>query len=54
MSHDDSNIVSSILANIDSEYEKIVKMAITWGKIHKYLRMTINYSLSGELKFSMV
>ena len=29
-------------------------MTITWGKIHKYLRMTIYYSLPGKVKLSMV
>ena len=54
MSHVDSDIVSRILANIDSEYRKIVKMAITRGKIHNYLGITIYYSSSGKVNFSMV
>ena len=29
-------------------------MTITWGKIHKYLRMTIYYYLTGELILYMV
>ena len=54
MSHVDSEIVSSILADIDAEYGNIVKMTITQGKIHKYLGMTINYSYQGKLIFYMV
>ena len=41
MLHVDSNIVSSIISDIDAEYGKILKMTITQGKIHKYLGMTI-------------
>ena len=54
MSHVDSDIVSSITADIDTEYGKITKMTITRGKIHKYLRMTIDYSYPVKVILSMV
>ena len=54
MSHVDYDIDSSILADIDTEYGKIVKMTITWGKIHKYLGMTIDQSFPGKVILSMV
>ena len=54
MSHIDSDIVSSVLSNIDIEYGNIVKMTITRSKIHKYLGMTINYFSLVKVKFSMV
>ena len=54
MSHVDSYIVSSVLADIDAEYGKIYKMTITRGNIHKYLGMAINYSYPGKEKLSMV
>ena len=54
MSHVDSGIVSSVLAEIDAEYENIVKMTITRGKIYKYLRITINYYSPGDVIFYMV
>ena len=54
MLHIDSDIVSSVLSDIDAEYGKIAKMTITQGKIYKYLGMTIDYSLPGKVKFSMV
>ena len=41
-SHFDPDVVSSVLAHIDAEYGKIVKMTITRGKVHKYLRKTID------------
>ena len=43
-SHVDPAIVSSILSGVNAEYEKISKMTITQGKVHKYLGMTIDYS----------
>ena len=54
ISHVDSNIVSSVLAYIDTEYGKISKMTITQVKIHKYLRMTIDYSSPDKVDFFMV
>ena len=54
MSRVDSNIVSSVLADIDTEYGKIVKMTIKQINIHKYLEITIAYHLSGKVNFSMV
>ena len=54
MSHVYSGIVSSVLANIGTEYGKILKITIPWGKIHKYLRMTIKYSSTLKVNISMV
>ena len=47
ISHVDPAVVSSVLSIIDVEYRKITKMSITRGKVHKYRRMTIYYSLPG-------
>ena len=49
-----SNIVSSILSDIDAEYGNITNMTIMQGKILKYLRMTIHYSLQGKSIFYIV
>ena len=54
MLHVDSDIISSALADIESEYGKVPIMAITWVKIQKYLGMTMDYSSSGKVKLSMV
>ena len=53
-SHVEPAVVSSVLADIDAEYGKISKMTIMRGKAHKYLGMTIDYSLSGKVILSMV
>ena len=42
MLHVDSDIVSSIMAHIDTKYRNIPKMTITQCKIHNYLRVTIH------------
>ena len=36
------------------EYGKIAKMTIMRVKVHKYLRMTIDYSSPGKLILSMI
>ena len=50
MSHVDSDIVYSILADVDTGHGK---MTITWGKIHKCLGMTIYYYSPVKLILSM-
>ena len=53
-SHVDPAVVSRVISDIDAEYGKIAKMTITRGKVHKYLGMTIYYSLPGKLILSMI
>ena len=53
MLHVDSDIISNVLADIDTEYEKIAQITITRGKIHIYLGMNINYSYPGKIILSM-
>ena len=53
-SHVDPAVVFSVLADIDAKYGKISKMTITRGKVHKYLRITIDYSSPGKLIFSII
>ena len=45
----DSNIFSSVLADVEAKYGKFVKITITRGKINKYFRMTIDYSFTGKV-----
>ena len=39
--HVEPDIISNVLADIDAEYGNIEKMTIMWGKVNKYLSMTI-------------
>ena len=54
MLHIYSDVFSSPLSEIDAEYGNITKMTITQGKINNNIGMTINYSLTGKVIFSMV
>ena len=54
ISHVYSDIIYSLIADIDSEYRKTANITITRGKIKKYLRMTIDYSLPEKIILSMV
>ena len=47
-SHADPSVISSVIADIDAGYGNISKTTITRGKVHKYLGMTIDYSLPGN------
>ena len=50
----DPAFVYSVLADIDAEYGNITKMTIMWGKVHKYLGITIDYSLRGKVTFLVI
>ena len=54
MLHVDYDIFSRVLVDTDAEYGNIAKMTITWGKIHKYVGMIIDYSSPRKLIFSIV
>ena len=47
-------VVSSVIADIDTEYGNTAKMTITRGKVYKYLGMNIDYSSPGMVIFSMI
>ena len=53
MFHIDSDIVSSVLTDINAEYGNIVKITITRGNIDKYLGMTIGCYFRGKVNLSM-
>ena len=54
MSHVDSNIFSTVIFDVNAEYENIVKKMIIHGKIQKYLVMNIDYSFPVKVNLSMV
>ena len=53
-SHVNPAFVSIVLADIDAEYGKSEKCTITRGKVHKYLRITIDYYSPGKVIFLMI
>jgi hypothetical protein len=54
VSHVDSKEVTKMLTLFSQEYGKEALLTITQGKIHKYLGMTINYSIKGKVKITMI
>ena len=53
-SHVNPAVVFGVLSDIDVEYGRIAKNSIMWGKVHKYLGVTIDYFSPGKLIFSMI
>ena len=53
-SHVEPAVVNSVIADIDVEYWNFAKVTTTRGKVHKYLGMTIDYSLYGKVILSMI
>ena len=53
-SHVYPSVIYIVLAEITEEYEKIEKMSIKRVKVHKYLGMTIDYSLPGKVILPMI
>ena len=54
VSHVDPDVVTSVLEQINKEYGKAAPITITRGKVHDYLGMTIDFSETGSVKFTMV
>jgi hypothetical protein len=53
ISHVDPNVVESLLDLLNDEYGKINPLVTTHGKVHEYLRMTLDYSDDGKVKIIM-
>jgi hypothetical protein len=53
ISHADEKVVTSVLSMLNAEFGKEAPMTITQGKVHDYLGMKIDYSISGKVKLSM-
>jgi hypothetical protein len=54
VSHINPNIVTKVLKLFNGEYGKKAPLTVTQGKVHEYLRMTIDYSLNGKVKITMI
>ena len=53
ISHKMPDAVSSFMSYIEKKYGSIGKVKITRGKKHKYLGMTLDYSIKGKVKVDM-
>jgi hypothetical protein len=59
LSHKDAKQVDNLIQYLRKEYESIFedgsgKMAVSRGKVHKYLGMTLDYSVKGQVNISMI
>ena len=59
LSHADASANDDFIEALKSEYESIFedgsgKMKVSRGKIHKYLGMTLDYSIKGQCKITML
>ena len=58
LSHHDCKAVDDFIEWLHQEYESIFedgsgKMMVSWGKVHTYLGMMLDYSTPGQVKISM-
>jgi hypothetical protein len=54
ISHISSDVVTSMIEMVESEFGKEAPLTVTRGKVHIYLGMTIDYSTDGKVRFSMI
>ena len=53
MSHVTQSVLDGVIDLLNGEFGTIKKLAASYGKIHEYLGMTIDYSEDGKVKFTM-
>ena len=54
ISHIDANVVTDVIKLLESEFGKEASLTKTRGKLHDYLGMTIDFSITGKVMFTMV
>jgi hypothetical protein len=54
ISHVDPEVVTEVIYLLELEFGKEAPLAKTRGPVHEYLRMTIDLSVTGKVKFSMI
>jgi Reverse transcriptase (RNA-dependent DNA polymerase) len=53
VSHDDDNVVTSILERLEERFGKDTPLTVCRGKVHEYLGMTIDFGIEGKVQFRM-
>ena len=46
--------MSNIITNLQCEFGKEPPLTVTWGKVHIYLGMTIDFSNPVKVTFTMI
>jgi Reverse transcriptase (RNA-dependent DNA polymerase) len=54
ISHHDPKVVSSIIAQLETEFGKEAPLSITRGKVHDYFGMRIDYTSAGKVNITMI
>ncbi|KAI2496760.1 Reverse transcriptase (RNA-dependent DNA polymerase) [Fragilaria crotonensis] len=54
ISHVDPKVVDDVIELLKSEFGKEAPLTISRGKVHEYLGMTIDFSVKGKVKFTMI
>jgi hypothetical protein len=54
ISHVDPEVVKSIIDQLNKRYGKEAPLVVTWGKVHDYLGMTLDFSEDGKIKITMI
>ena len=52
--HVNPKVVDDVIALLESEFGKEAPLTESRGKVHEYLGMTIDFSVKGKVKFTMV
>ena len=53
MSHVEQSVLDDLIDKLNAEFGAIKKLAASYGDVHKYLGMTIDYSEDGKVKLTM-
>ena len=54
ISHVDPEVVTEVIDMIEAEFGKEAPLTKSRGKVHEYLKMTIDFSTVGKVRFSMI
>ena len=52
--HADPEVVTGVIKQLEDEFAKDAPTAITHGKTHDYLGMTLDYSINGKVQVRMI
>jgi hypothetical protein len=53
ISHVEQSVVDGVIDELNAEFGNIKKLSASYGEVHEYLGMTIDYSEDGKVKFTM-
>ena len=53
LSHNDATLVTSIITLLNDTYGNIIPLSISWGEIHEYLGMPLDFSITEDVKITM-